>query len=97
MKMVKSIYTKILENVPAHMPETGGMLGGQNGIITKIVFDDGKEDDFRRCHYTPNVVMLNDCLVEWSKSGIEFMVCFILIFTGYHRCLKEIKYILKRY
>ena len=57
MKMVKSVYTKILENVPDHMPETGGMLGGQNGIVTKIVFDDGKEDDFRRCHYTPNVVI----------------------------------------
>ena len=50
MKMVKSVYTKILENVPDHMPETGGMLGGQNGIVTKIVFDDGKEDDFRKCH-----------------------------------------------
>ena len=76
MKMVKSVYTKILENVPDHMPETGGMLGGQNGIVTKIVFDDGKEDDFRRCHYTPNVVMLNGCLVEWSKSGIEFYGLF---------------------
>ena len=91
MKMVKSVYTKILENVPDHMPETGGMLGGQNGIVTKIVFDDGKEDDFRRCHYTPNV--------SWNgvKAGLSSMVCFILISTGYHRCLKEMKYILKRY
>ena len=82
MKMVKSVYTKILENVPDHMPETGGMLGGQNGIITKVVFDDGKEDDFRRCHYTPNVVMLNGCLVEWSKSGIEFYGLFHTHFYG---------------
>lgn len=59
MKMVKSIYKKIIENVPNHMPETGGMLGGRNEIITKVVFDGGKEDNFRRCHYTPNVVMLN--------------------------------------
>ena len=28
MKMVKSVYKKILDNVPTHMPETGGMLGG---------------------------------------------------------------------
>ena len=82
MKMVKSVYTKILENAPDHMPETGGMLGGQNGIVTKIVFDDGKEDDFRRCHYTPNVVMLNGCLVEWSKSGIEFYGLFHTHFYG---------------
>ena len=51
MKMVKSIYKKIIENVPNHMPETGGMLGGRNEIITKVVFDGGKEDNFRRCHY----------------------------------------------
>ena len=55
MKMVKSVYKKILENVPTHMPETGGMLGGQDGTVTKVVFDGGKDDDFRRCHYTPNV------------------------------------------
>lgn len=48
MKMVKSIYKKIIENVPNHMPETGGMLGGRNEIITKVVFDGGKEDNFRR-------------------------------------------------
>ena len=46
MKMVKSVYKKILDNVPTHMPETGGMLGGQDGTVTKVVFDDGKDDDF---------------------------------------------------
>ena len=90
MKMVKSVYKKILENVPTHMPETGGMLGGQDGTVTKVVFDGGKDDDFRRCHYTPNVTMLNSCLVEWSESGIEFYGLF-------HHCQKEMKYILKRY
>ena len=92
MKMVKSVYKKILENVPTHMPETGGMLGGQDGTVTKVVFDGGKDDDFRRCHYTPNVTMLNSCLVE-----LNFMDCFILISTGCHHCQKEMKYILKRY
>lgn len=82
MKMVKSVYKKILENVPTHMPETGGMLGGQDGTVTKVVFDGGKDDDFRRCHYTPNVTMLNSCLVEWSKSGIEFYGLFHTHFYG---------------
>lgn len=82
MKMVKSVYKKILENVPTHMPETGGMLGGQDGTVTKVVFDDGKDDDFRRCHYTPNVTMLNSCLVEWSESGIEFYGLFHTHFYG---------------
>ena len=96
MKMVKSVYKKILENVPTHMPETGGMLGGQDGTVTKVVFDGGKDDDFRRCHYTPNVTMLNSCLVE-VKVELNFMDCFILISTGCHHCQKEMKYILKRY
>ena len=64
------------------MPETGGMLGGQDGTVTKVVFDDGKDDDFRRCHYTPNVTMLNSCLVEWSESGIEFYGLFHTHFYG---------------
>lgn len=97
MKMVKSVYKKILENVPTHMPETGGMLGGQDGTVTKVVFDGGKDDDFRRCHYTPNVTMLNSCLVEWSESGIEFYGLFHTHFYGCHHCQKEMKYILKRY
>ena len=54
MKMLNSVYERIIEKVPEHMPETGGMLGGQAGIITTVVFDGGKEDDFMRCHYTPN-------------------------------------------
>lgn len=49
---------------------------------TKVVFDDGKDDDFRRCHYTPNVTMLNSCLVEWSESGIEFYGLFHTHFYG---------------
>ena len=73
MKMVKSVYKKILDNVPTHMPETGGMLGGQDGTVTKVVFDGGKDDDF---------TMLNSCLVEWSKSGIEFYGLFHTHFYG---------------
>lgn len=58
------------------------MLGGQDSTVTKVVFDDGKDDDFRRCHYTPNVTMLNSCLVEWSESGIEFYGLFHTHFYG---------------
>lgn len=82
MEVLNSIYKIIIENVHDHMPETGGMLGGQDGIITKVVFDGGKDDDFRRCHYTPDVVMLNSCLLEWSKSGIEFYGLFHTHFYG---------------
>ena len=82
MKMLNSVCERIIEKVPEHMPETGGMLGGQAGIITTVVFDGGKEDDFMRCHYTPNVKKLNRCLLEWSKNGIEFYGLFHTHFYG---------------
>lgn len=82
MEILNSIYKKVIENVPDYMPETGGMLGGQDGIITTVVFDGGKDDNLRRCHYMPNVVMLNSCLLEWSKNGTEFYGLFHTHFYG---------------
>ena len=95
MKMVKSVYKKILDNVPTHMPETGGMLGGQDGTVTKVVFDDGKDLEdaiIRQMLQCLIVVLWNGVKVE-----LNFMDCFILISTGCHHCQKEMKYILKRY
>ena len=37
MEILNSIYKKVIENVPDYMPETGGMLGGQDGIINCCV------------------------------------------------------------
>ena len=82
MKILRSVYEVIIDSVPKHMPETGGMLGGQDGTITTVVFDDGKTDDFRRCHYTPNVTKLNSCLLDWGKNGIEFFGLFHTHFYG---------------
>ena len=91
MKMVKSVYKKILENVPTHMPETGGMLGGQDGTVTKVVMilEDAIIRQMLQCLI---VVLWNGVKVE-----LNFMDCFILISTGCHHCQKEMKYILKRY
>ena len=44
MRILKSIYEKIINNVPEHMPESGGMLEGNNNTITSVVFDEGKQD-----------------------------------------------------
>lgn len=81
MKILGSVYEMILKNVPDHMPETGGMLGGHDNTITTVMFDHGKTDDFRRCHYTPDVARLNNCLLDWGKTGIEF---FGLIHTHFY-------------
>ena len=86
MKMVKSVYKKILENVPTHMPETGGMLGGQEKMM---ILEDAIIRQMLQCLI---VVLWNGVKVE-----LNFMDCFILISTGCHHCQKEMKYILKRY
>lgn len=81
MRILKSIYEEIINNVPEHMPESGGMLGGNNNTITSVVFDEGKQDEFRHCHYTPNVKRLNSILLEWAEKDIEF---YGLFHTHFH-------------
>lgn len=97
MKMVKSVYKKILDNVPTHMPETGGMLGGRTALLQRL------------CLMMEKMMILEDAIIRqmlqclivvlWNgvKVELNFMDCFILISTGCHHCQKEMKYILKRY
>lgn len=77
MRILKSIYEEIINNVPEHMPESGG----NNNTITSVVFDEGKQDEFRHCHYTPNVKRLNSILLEWTEKDIEF---YGLFHTHFH-------------
>ena len=35
MRILKSIYEVIINTVPEHMPESGGMLGGNNNTISQ--------------------------------------------------------------
>ena len=71
MKITSEIYNIILNNIPSSPPETGGILGGKSGIITKFVFDDGLPESDRG-HYYPDIEKLNHCILEWLKCGIEF-------------------------
>lgn len=96
MKILRSVYEGILDSVPEHMPETGGMLGGKDDTITTVVLDDGKMDDFRRCHYTPNVTKLNSCLLDWWKE-LNSSGCSILISMVLHHFLMAMLHILKKY
>ena len=57
---------------PAVPPETGGIIGGRNGVVTEYIQD-------RSSHrmdvgiYIPNVVFLNRCIRDWMDKGIIFM------------------------
>ena len=53
-------------------PETGGILGGQNEIITVEHFDRGMQTD-RMCSYIPNIKELNDVIKQWQMKTISFI------------------------
>lgn len=72
----KNIYEEILLKTPSHMPETGGIIGGRNGVVTEVIFDNGKVNDGCKCRYTPNVNLMNKCIAEWREHGIDFYGMF---------------------
>jgi len=71
MKINKNIYHLMVNRYFDSYIETGGILGGSNGIVTNFIFDIGLSGSDRR-HYYPNTDKLNACLLEWQESGIEF-------------------------
>lgn len=71
MKIKKAIYDKILNFCPSVPPETGGILGRQNGVICFAEPDLGTPQNDRAV-YIPNTEKLNSIIEECSKYGIEF-------------------------
>lgn len=75
MKIQKEIYNKILYLCPVVPPETGGIIGQQNGIIGFAEFDSGTVQSDCAV-YIPNVEKLNSVMEKWKRSGIEFVGMF---------------------
>ncbi len=59
-------------NCPIVPPETGGMLGGKNGIICKYFFDIGIVNSDMAI-YKPDVNAINKQISVWSNVGINFL------------------------
>lgn len=73
MRIEGSLFETLLKYTPSPPPEVGGLLGGQNGIISKMAMDSGiKGPDY----YTPDVKLLNRIIEEWDKDGIELYGLF---------------------
>jgi hypothetical protein len=73
VKINKDIYEKLL-NTPEVPPESGGILGGKDQIISKVMFDQGLIT--REGQYKPDVMFLNQTIKGWSRCGIEFYGIF---------------------
>jgi len=51
--------------------EVGGILGGENNIITEFEFDEGTALTSKQ-HYYPNIEKLNIYLESWQEDNIQF-------------------------
>lgn len=71
MIIEKRIYDRIISYIKPAPPETGGILGSVNGIITHFAFDSGLLSKNVGCYY-PDTRMLNDILREWNRQNINF-------------------------
>jgi len=72
MKIRKEIYEQIIRRQNTEPPETGGIIGGRDGIVDAEFFDEGSRTQ-RLCSYTPNVKVLNRVIEDWQRRGISFM------------------------
>jgi len=71
MIIENSIYEEIIYKCSSISIETGGVIGGNNGVINKFLFDKGIETTTPGC-YVPDVDLLNFMVYKWYKRNIEF-------------------------
>ena len=75
------VYSRILEHPKDTPPETGGILGGINDMITEYVFDEGLPTE-RACRYVPDVDKLNRIISDWQAKGIDFKGMYHVHYFG---------------
>jgi len=80
MKIKRELYHILIETSPVVPPETGGLLGGQNNIVTVYVADQGIGDGFNR--YVPNVDALNSVIMKWNQQEIDFLGLYHTHYLG---------------
>ena len=74
MIIIREVYDYIINNVPDSKFECGGILGlNSEKIAVSIQLDMGLHfRGMKICNYYPDVTMLNQCILEWSKKDIVF-------------------------
>lgn len=75
MKIRKAVYEKLIFESPVAPPETGGIIGGDNGIIDCFKYVSGQNSE-SIAFYSPDVDEMNRLISEWNKKSIEFYGVF---------------------
>lgn len=71
VRIREAIYYKILFDTPILPPETGGILGSENCIITSYMPDKGVYNG-KIGQYVPTISILNKQIQEWYDQNIMF-------------------------
>lgn len=74
MRLLRSVY-EILLSCPPVPPESGGILGENNGIVCEVCLDPAKQS-LTQAEYCPDAAYLNAVISGWEKADI----CFCGIF-----------------
>ena len=68
MLILRNVYDELLRACPKLPPETGGLIGGRNDIITAFMLDRPGAHG----RYAPDVNILNKTIAEWQERDISF-------------------------
>ena len=75
MKIIQNAMNEIMFNVNGFTNEIGGILGGYDEVITRIVLDVDMKGN-TPFKYVQNVSMLNRCISSWNEQKIKFYGIF---------------------
>ena len=63
-------YEKIQMSIGTLPPETGGILGEKDGVVSCFYFDNHAES--LADGYSPNIEDLNFVISDWESKGVSF-------------------------
>lgn len=83
MVIYKTVYDKLLSELPEFPPEVGGILGSSEDVVVQYWIDKGVgSSECKICSYTPDTREMNKKISEWYDNGIAFEGIFHTHFWG---------------
>lgn len=71
MVISKTLYERLMKEIPTVPPEIGVILGKKTNIIDYYYLDYGLAHS-AEC-YVPNIDILNSVINDWARDGIQFV------------------------
>ena len=88
MKLLKEVYTRLVSLPPAP-PETGGIIGSENGIGMTICEDTCSEKN--GFSYSPDVQFLNKTIEQWCENDVSLYAVYHTHIEGGYELSKQDK------